>query len=150
MKKFLKDLFNPRQQILVRFKTNLGKVLYELQLDYVPTPGSTFIINHQCYGIIEFKITNAVYQCDGMEVVLFGDVLTYCKTRPDLSMVTSIDFSEFDTEIEGQPELSRAIKKVPQLIQIAEMFFDMHTNKNSLTFQIVSNTLNDISNGNTI
>lgn len=74
-------------------------------------------------------------------------------TRPDLSFITRQTFSTPKQTNDFAKSLSEsdadivdtALMKLPELIQIAEMYFDeKKSNPESLVFQMVSKVLNDI------
>lgn len=76
-------------------------------------------------------------------------------TRPDLSFLTSQKFSNYnelydyiyELEEDKQDITFNAITKLPELLQIAEMYFDQNLkNSESIAFKVVEKTLNDITN----
>lgn len=74
-------------------------------------------------------------------------------TRPNLSFITSQKFNNWATYNKWSMELmqsenltcGKAERKLPELLQIAEMFFDANVhNPESIAFQMVSKVLNEI------
>lgn len=74
-------------------------------------------------------------------------------TRPDLSFITSQKFENYnemyqfvyDLEESQQDTVFNAIAKLPELLQIAEMYFDQNLkNSESVAFKVVEQTLNEI------
>jgi hypothetical protein len=74
-------------------------------------------------------------------------------TRPDLSFITSQKFENYnemyqfvyDLEESQQDAVFNAIAKLPELLQICEMYFDQNLkNSDSVAFKVVEQTLNGI------
>lgn len=75
-------------------------------------------------------------------------------TRPDLTNLTSVSFGSIEEikyymrNCETKKEfemIDNVIRAIPQLIKIAEMFFDQNVNHpDSIRFKIVSEVLNGI------
>ena len=75
-------------------------------------------------------------------------------TRPNLSDVTKLKFESkkdymiwytYEADRQAMEEFEMASHRLPELIQIAEMYFDeKKSNPDSLVFQMVSKVLNDI------
>jgi len=74
--------------------------------------------------------------------------------RPDLSFLTKNKFKSMEEiedffescDDEKQKIIDNAVVMIPELIQIAEMFFDGHPNPESIPFKICCETLNKIKN----
>lgn len=90
----------------------------------------------------------------GDDVIAISETMENVKLdRPNLSFITKEKFSDFndlDTfsdllHDEDFETLEKALSKISELIQIAEMYFDeKKSNPESLVFQMVSRVLNDI------